>query len=48
VALIHDALFRFIHPLAIRLDREAPRRLIDERLESVVRSILRTLKAGGT
>jgi AcrR family transcriptional regulator len=48
VALIHDALFRFIHPLAIRLDREVPRRMLDERLESVVRSILRTLKAGGT
>ena len=48
VTLIQDALFRCIHPLAIRLDREVPRRMLDERLESVVRSILRTLKAGGT
>jgi AcrR family transcriptional regulator len=48
VALIHDGLFRFIHPLAIRLDRDVPRRLLDERLGTVVRSTLRTLKAGGT
>ncbi|MHB2168471.1 TetR/AcrR family transcriptional regulator [Alsobacter sp. R-9] len=47
VALLHDALFRFIHPLAVRLDREVPRRTLEDRLAVVVRSVLRTLKTGG-
>ncbi len=46
VTLILDAAFRFLHPIAVRIDREAPRKVMDERLASVVRVVLRGLKSG--
>lgn len=44
--LVLDALFRFIHPAAVRLDRELSRRVMEERLTVVVRAVLRAMKAG--
>lgn len=46
VTLILDAGFRFLHPVAVRIDREAPRRVMDERLAVVIRIVLRGLKSG--
>lgn len=46
VTLILDAAFRFLHPIAVRIDREAPRKVMDERLASVTRVVLRGLKSG--
>jgi AcrR family transcriptional regulator len=44
--LVLDALFRFIHPAAVRLDRDVSRRVLEERLTVVVRAVLRAMKAG--
>lgn len=46
VALVLDATFRFTHPPAVRLDRELPRRVVDERLAATVKLVLRGLKGG--
>lgn len=46
LALVLDALFRFLHPVAVRIDHEVPRKLLDDRLSAVVRIVLRGLKAG--
>lgn len=46
LALVLDALFRFLHPVAVRIDQEVPRKLLDDRLAAVVRIVLRGLKAG--
>lgn len=42
-SLVFDGLHRFIHPVAVKLDREAPREQIDSRFERVTRVILRAL-----
>ena len=42
-ALVFDALHRFIHPVAVRLDRDVPREQIDARFERVTRVVLRAL-----
>lgn len=44
VTMVQDAVFRFVHPVAVRIDREVPRRVFDERLAMVVRTVLRGLK----
>lgn len=46
VTLVFDATFRFVHPVAVRLDHEAPRKVWDERLAMVVKIVLRGLKSG--
>jgi AcrR family transcriptional regulator len=46
LAFVTDAAFRFINPLAIRLDAETPRDLLDQRLAAVIRVMLRALANG--
>ena len=46
MALIFDLLHRFIHPVAIGLDRQAPRGQLDQRFERAVRLTLRALAQG--
>jgi AcrR family transcriptional regulator len=48
VTLVLDTMFRFVHPVAVRIDREVPRRIIDERTALVARTALRGLKGGVT
>jgi AcrR family transcriptional regulator len=43
VALVFDGLYRFIHPIAVRLDRDVPREQIDARFERLTQVILRAL-----
>jgi AcrR family transcriptional regulator len=45
-ALVLDAVFRFVQPAAVALDRETPRRSVENRLAAVVGTVLRGLKAG--
>jgi AcrR family transcriptional regulator len=46
VTLVLDAVFRFVHPVAVRIDRDVPRRVFEDRLAAVVGIVLRGLKAG--
>ncbi|MDJ1157358.1 TetR/AcrR family transcriptional regulator [Chelatococcus sp. SYSU_G07232] len=46
LSLLTDALFRFTHPTAIRLDVDRPRDLLETRLAHVVRVALRALASG--
>jgi hypothetical protein len=46
LAYVSDAAYRFINPLAIRLDAEVPRDVLDLRLTITVRVILRALADG--
>jgi AcrR family transcriptional regulator len=46
LAYVSDAAYRFINPLAIRLDAEVPRDVLDLRLAITVRVILRALADG--
>jgi AcrR family transcriptional regulator len=46
VTFITDVTFRFINPLTIRLDSDMPDELVDLRLGTLVRAILRTLANG--
>jgi AcrR family transcriptional regulator len=46
VSFISDAAYRFINPIAIRLDGEVPQDILDQRLGAVVRVILRALANG--
>ena len=39
VTLLLDATFRFLHPVAVRIDRETPRKVMDERLSGVIRIV---------
>ncbi|GGH31228.1 TetR family transcriptional regulator [Alsobacter metallidurans] len=48
VTLLLDVVFRFIHPVAIRLDCEAPRRMLDDRVGIAVRVALRAFGSGMT
>ncbi|HEY8580162.1 MAG TPA: TetR/AcrR family transcriptional regulator [Beijerinckiaceae bacterium] len=43
MALIFDGLHRFIHPVSVRLDRDAPREQMDARFERLTRVVLRAL-----
>ncbi|NIX75251.1 TetR/AcrR family transcriptional regulator [Microvirga terricola] len=46
LSFISDAAYRFINPIAIRLDAEMPQDRLDQRLAGVVRVILRALANG--
>ena len=41
-----DATYRFLNPVAIRLDHDVPRDILDGRLAGVIRVVLRALAAG--
>ena len=43
VAFIFDTAYRFIHPVAIRLDRGAPAQTLSTRLDAVLGALIRTL-----
>jgi AcrR family transcriptional regulator len=46
LTLAFDLCFRFVHPVPVRLDREVPRRTLEERLGLTVSALLRSLKSG--
>ena len=46
LAFVSDAAYRFINPLAIRLDAEVPQDILDQRLAAVSRVVLRALANG--
>ena len=48
LALVFDASHRFIHPVALRLDREAPAGALAQRFERIVSMTLRALRTGRT
>lgn len=48
LALVFDASHRFIHPVAIRLDRETPAAALAQRFERIVSITLRALRSGRT
>ena len=45
-AFITDAVYRFINPLTVRLDAEVPQDILDPRLATVIRVVLRALANG--
>jgi AcrR family transcriptional regulator len=45
-AFISDAVYRFINPLTVRLDAEVPQDILDQRLATMIRVVLRALAAG--
>ena len=45
-AFISDAVYRFINPLTVRLDREVPQDILDQRLATMIRVVLRALANG--
>jgi AcrR family transcriptional regulator len=46
LALIFDAMHRFIHPLAVKLDSDAPRTILEARAGNVAALVLRALQSG--
>lgn len=42
-SLVFDGLHRFVHPVAVKLDRDVPREQIDSRFERLTRVVLRAL-----
>ncbi len=48
MSLVFDASHRFIHPLAMRLDRPIPAAAMAQRFERVVSMTLRALRTGRT
>lgn len=46
LALVYDALHRFMHPVCVRMDKETSRLLLQGRLERVVGLVLRALQTG--
>ncbi len=48
LALVFDASHRFLHPVAMRLDRETPAAALAQRFERVVSMTLRALRTGRT
>ena len=46
IALLFDALHRFIHPVAVRLDADAPRSQIEARFERILRLTISALGRG--
>jgi hypothetical protein len=45
-AFITDAVYRFINPLTVRLDADVPQDILDQRLATMIRAILRALANG--
>ena len=48
LSLVFDASHRFIHPVALRLDREIPAGALAQRFERIVSMTLRALRTGRT
>ncbi len=48
LSLVFDASHRFIHPVALRLDREIPAAALAQRFERIVSMTLRALRTGRT
>jgi len=46
MSLIFDAAHRFIHPIALRLDKEVPSAALASRFETIAAMTLRTLRTG--
>ena len=46
LAFVSDATYRFINPLAVRLDADVPQDILDQRLAAVIRVVLRALADG--
>lgn len=46
LAFISDAVYRFINPLTVRLDVDVPQDILDQRLGSMIRVVLRALANG--
>ena len=46
VALVVDSLFRFIHPVALNLDRGMQRPALTARFERALQQVLRSLTRG--
>jgi AcrR family transcriptional regulator len=45
-AFISDAVYRFINPLTVRLDAEVPQDILDQRLATMIRVVLKALANG--
>jgi AcrR family transcriptional regulator len=45
-AFITDSVYRFINPLTVRLDAEVPQDILDQRLATMIRVVLRALANG--
>ena len=46
LALVGDAVYRFINPLTVRLDVDVPQDILDQRLAAMIRVVLRALAHG--
>lgn len=46
LAVISDAVYRFINPLTVRLDADVPQDILDQRLSAMIRVVLRALANG--
>lgn len=46
LSFVSDATYRFLNPVAIRLDHDVPRDILDGRLAGVIQVVLRALAAG--
>ena len=46
LSFVGDAAYRFINPIAVRLDAEIPRDILDQRLAAMIRVIVRGLANG--
>jgi AcrR family transcriptional regulator len=46
LALVFDAAHRFIHPIAVRLDAQAPAAALEARFERIIALALRALRTG--
>jgi len=46
VAFVFDALHRFIHPVSVGLDRDAPNAAVQQRVDRLMRVVARTLVSG--
>ena len=46
LGFISDAAYRFINPIAVRLDAEIPQDILDQRLNTAIRVLLRALANG--
>jgi AcrR family transcriptional regulator len=46
LGFVSDAAYRFINPLAVRLDAEVPKDILDNRLGAMIRVVQRTLANG--
>ena len=45
-AFVTDSVYRFINPLTVRLDADVPQDILDQRLATMIRVVLRALANG--